>query len=179
MAIYLGNSTPEKFYLGSAEVEKIYLGSSEIWSASNAPFWFKLTANEMQTAINQLLNLGTKYSDLTKYAIFAVPITTFSGGVDGCAIFLYRPSPQNNARITKINGTISAPYQSYLIQANIWGEISELRFNNSTKQFTTAKNRVDLSSETSFDGYLSSTPAILSSNEWYLFLDGDITLTFV
>lgn len=79
MAIYLGNSTPEKFYLGSAEVEKIYLGSNEIWSKSQQPNiyrrveYIKSTGTQyIQTNIipfnTTKIKLDMKFGDFHEYA---------------------------------------------------------------------------------------------------------------
>lgn len=129
MAIYLGNSTPEKFYLGSAEVEKIYLGSSEIWSKSKLPNWY-------QDGWQDLLGPDSWYERWQ--VIVAAATTPTSGAVPNCTVvygsfqdyYEYNNSAINiqlrgsGLSFTRVNDWKKRKFVTYDSNTRTWGTVT-------------------------------------------------------
>lgn len=129
MAIYLGNSTPEKFYLGSAEIEKIYLGSSEIWTKSKLPNWY-------QDGWQDLLGPDSWYEKWR--VIVAAATTPTSGTIPNCTIMygsfqdyysfnsiaINITDIGNAIRFTRANGWKKRKWVTYDSSTGTWGEVT-------------------------------------------------------
>ena len=186
MAIYLGNSTPEKFYLGSAEVEKIYLGSSEIWSKSNYPNWFNLTSAQIQQAIALLDSIGTNYNNYPYSGYFACSNKRGSY-TDGTPYGLNIVKVKNLDTRVPVNigikkselGGPSGGYQHYMVTANIRTEASCVYYNSNTQQFTITKRKENMLTGDLFGNGTDTTVEIFNSEDWFIYLGGDCTISDV
>lgn len=173
-------------YVGDTALEKLYLGENVIYESSSYPNWFNLTSAQIQQAIALLDSIGTNY-DAYPYSGYFACSNKRGSYTDGTPYGLNIVKVKNldtrvpvNIGIRKTaNGSPWDGYQKYMVTANIRTEASCVYYDSNAQQFTITKRKENTLSGDLFGTGTDTTVVIFNSEDWFIYLGGDCTISDV